>query len=112
MAKDKGYKYFAIRNGGECLSGKNLYSGYKEHGESDECFDGEGGHDAMNVYNITGNIQGINGIIIHSNWYFPIFVIGSVEFCRFDPKSFWSIIKVDSIHIESRFDSTNLGTDH
>ena len=31
-------------------------SGYKEHGESDECFDGEGGHDAMNVYNITGNI--------------------------------------------------------
>ena len=30
---------------------------YKEHGESDECFDGEGGdHDAMNVYNITGNI--------------------------------------------------------
>ena len=56
MAKDKGYKYFAIRNGGECLSGRNLYSRHKEHGESDECFDGGGGHDAMNVYNITGNI--------------------------------------------------------
>ena len=49
-----------------------LYSGYKEHGELDECFDGEGGHDAMNVYNITGNIQGINGIIVHSSLYFSI----------------------------------------
>ena len=56
MAKDKGYEYFAIRKGGECLSGRNLYNGYKEHGELDECFDGEGGHDTMNVYNITGNI--------------------------------------------------------
>ena len=56
VAKDKGYKYFAIRNGGKCLSGRNLYSGYKEHGELDECFDGEGGHEAMNVYNITGNV--------------------------------------------------------
>ena len=56
MAKDKGYKYFTIRNGGECLSGRNLCSGYKEHEESDECFDGEGGHEAMNVYNITGNV--------------------------------------------------------
>ena len=73
MAKDKRYEYFAIRNGGECLSGRNLYSGYKEHGESDECFDGEGGHDAMNVYNITGNIYLVL-IIIHIS---P-FLIGSI----------------------------------
>ena len=36
MAKDKGYNYFAIPNGGESLSGRNLYSGYEEHRESDE----------------------------------------------------------------------------
>ena len=41
-----------------------LYSGYKERGESDECFDGEGGHDAMNVYNITG-ISKIQLVVYH-----------------------------------------------
>ena len=66
MAEDKGYKYFAI-SGMVANVFQVENSGYKEHEESDECFDGEGGHEAMNVCNITGNVQGITGLIIYSN---------------------------------------------
>ena len=34
-----------------------LHKTYKDHGESDECFEGEGGHEAANVYNITGKTR-------------------------------------------------------
>ena len=65
VAKNKGYKYFAVRNGGECLSGSQLYKMYKTHGKSEECVDGEGGHEAMNVYNITGTFKAVSGIMIN-----------------------------------------------
>ncbi|PFX18966.1 Zinc metalloproteinase nas-13 [Stylophora pistillata] len=56
VAQDKEYSYFAIRNGGECLAGPKLQESFKEHGESFECFEGEGGHEAINVYKIRGKI--------------------------------------------------------
>ena len=76
MAKDKGYKYFTIRNGGECLSGTNLYSGYKEHGESDECFDGEECHDAMNVCSMQVISKGLMVLFFIETDLSP-FLIGS-----------------------------------
>ena len=57
VANDKGFKYFAVRNGGECLAGDKLQVRYNDHGESQECFEGEGGHEAINVYNITGKYR-------------------------------------------------------
>ena len=57
VANDKGFQYFAVRNGGECLADDRLQVRYKDHGESLECFEGEGGHEAINVYNITGKCR-------------------------------------------------------
>lgn len=54
VAKEHGYAAFAIRAGGECLGGSRVLQEYKRHGKSNECSVGEGGHDAMNVYKITG----------------------------------------------------------
>lgn len=54
VAQDKEYRYFAVRNGGECVAGPRLQESFKEHGESLECFEGEGGHEAINVYKIRG----------------------------------------------------------
>ena len=67
---------FVIRNGGECLSGTNLYSAYKEHGESDECFDGEGCHDAMNVCNMQVISKGLMVLLFIQPDISP-FLIGS-----------------------------------
>ena len=57
VANDKGFKYFAVRNGGECLADDKLRARYKDHRVSQECFEGEGGHEAINVYNITGKCR-------------------------------------------------------
>ncbi|KAL9972526.1 hypothetical protein ACROYT_G018849 [Oculina patagonica] len=59
VTNDNGLKHFAVRNGGECLAGTNLQARYKDHGESQECFEGEGGHEAISVYNITGTIPSL-----------------------------------------------------
>lgn len=59
VANDKGFKYFAVRNGGECLADDKLRARYKDHGVSQECFEGEGGHEAINVYKITGTIPSL-----------------------------------------------------
>ena len=67
---------FVMRNGGECLSGTNLYSGYKEYGESDECFDGEGCHDAMNVCNMQVISKGLIVLLFIQPDISP-FLIGS-----------------------------------
>lgn len=56
VAQDKEYRYFAVHNGGECVAGPRLQESFKEHGESLECFEGEGGHEAINVYKIRGKI--------------------------------------------------------
>jgi hypothetical protein len=45
---------FAVRDGGECLTSASLSEVYKQQGQSDECDGGEGGHDAMNVYELKG----------------------------------------------------------
>ena len=39
------------------MANEKLQVSYKDHGESQECFEGEGGHEAINVYNITGKYR-------------------------------------------------------
>ena len=39
------------------MADDKLQDRYKDHGESQECFEGEGGHEAINVYNITGKFR-------------------------------------------------------
>ena len=64
VAKELGFSFFAIHNGGECLADSNLHTKYKNHGKSDNCFDGEGGREAVNVYAITGTSYSIRLRII------------------------------------------------
>lgn len=54
FAKDHGYKVFAVRSSGECLTSANASRVYKYYGESNDCQDGEGGHGAMDVYRLKG----------------------------------------------------------
>ncbi|XP_067040328.1 uncharacterized protein [Acropora muricata] len=60
VAKERGLSFFAIRNGGECLADSNLHTKYKNHGKSDNCLDGEGGREDVNVYAITGAISAVD----------------------------------------------------
>jgi len=53
VALSKGYKVFAVQNGGYCLSSPTADATYKTLGESGNCkADGEGGNKANQVYNI------------------------------------------------------------
>ena len=48
-----GYPVFALRDGGQCLSGPNAGQTYFKYGTSSECKDdGKGGHAAIEVYEI------------------------------------------------------------
>lgn len=69
VAKERGLSFFAIRNGGECLGDSNVHTKYKNHGKSDNCLDGEGGREAVNVYAITGALySGFIRIIIQTDF--------------------------------------------
>ena len=68
VAKESDLSFFAIRNGGECLADSNLHTKDKNHGKSDNCLDGEGGREAVNVYAITGALySGFIRIIIQTD---------------------------------------------
>jgi len=53
-AKNLGYKVFAIRKSGECLTSVNASKVYQRDGTSTECHGGEGGYRAMDVYKLKG----------------------------------------------------------
>ena len=54
-AKQRGYKYFAVQNGGWCAGSANAENTYKKYGASSACrADGEGGPWANQVYRIGG----------------------------------------------------------
>ncbi|KAK3696476.1 hypothetical protein QZH41_011799, partial [Actinostola sp. cb2023] len=55
-AKNLGYKVFAIRKSGECLTSVNASKVYQRDGTSAECHGGEGGHRAMDVYKLKGEL--------------------------------------------------------
>lgn len=51
VAKQQGFKAFAVENGGQCFGGKNLLQIYKKYGRSRDCANnGRGGDYAMEVY--------------------------------------------------------------
>lgn len=49
-AKAKGFKYFAVQNGGWCASSASAESRYNMYGKSSACKDGKGGGMANDVY--------------------------------------------------------------
>lgn len=46
----RGYKVFAVENGGECYSGPRAYQTYNRYGPTNRCRRGRGGSWAMDVY--------------------------------------------------------------
>ena len=50
-AKKRGFKVFALQDGGQCFGSDNLNS-YKKYGGSTQCSDGKGGPFANSVYEI------------------------------------------------------------
>ena len=46
----RGYKVFAVENGGECYSGRLAYRTYNRYGPTNRCRKGRGGSWAMDVY--------------------------------------------------------------
>ena len=60
-AKVRGYKTFAIQDGGMCFGGPNAHKTYDKYGKSQGCTcpnDGKGGPWANQVYRIIGTLQG------------------------------------------------------
>ena len=47
-----GYVYFAIKDGGQCLSSLTAQDTYNKYGLSTDCLDGNGGKMASDVYEI------------------------------------------------------------
>ena len=69
VARDRGYNYFALRNGW-CGSGSDAEHRYKMYGKSTsetECVGGEGGKTANDVYSIVNP----KGKFLISPLYFP-----------------------------------------
>ena len=54
-AKARGFKVFAIQDGGQCFGSDDL-NGYKRYGGSTQCSDGTGGPFANSVYEIREGI--------------------------------------------------------
>ena len=56
-AKKRGYKMFAVQDGGWCASSANAQTTYDMYGESNACkSDGEGGLWANQIYTIGGSL--------------------------------------------------------
>ena len=55
----RGYKAFAIQDGGECVSGPNAHQTFDKYGKSKGCKnDGKGGYRTNQVYSITRALDG------------------------------------------------------
>ena len=52
-AAEKGYKVFAVQDGGQCFSSDDAKSTYKKYGSSTACIDQKGGPMANSVYEIS-----------------------------------------------------------
>ena len=50
QARKRGYKVFAVQNGGECFMGPRAKITYNKYGPSKKCRGGKGGPWANNVY--------------------------------------------------------------
>ena len=58
-ALSRGYKMFAIKDGGMCVGSLNAHKVYGKYGKSQDCKnDGKGGAGANQVYNLTGTMKG------------------------------------------------------
>ena len=58
-AKARGYRYFAVQNGGWCASSSTAGRTYRRYGRSNRCRRGKGGPWANDVYIINGRLPGI-----------------------------------------------------
>lgn len=55
VAKSRGWKVFAVQDGGWCASAPNAHKTFRKYGRSTDCnADGEGGRAANEVYRIKG----------------------------------------------------------
>ena len=50
LARMRGYRVFAIQDGGWCASGSTAHKTYKRYGTADNCVSGKGGANANDVY--------------------------------------------------------------
>eukprot|EP00116_Pleurobrachia_bachei_P015569 sb/3475831/ len=50
VAASRGFKVFAVQNGGWCASGPHAHRTYKKYGRANNCRGGEGGGWANDVY--------------------------------------------------------------
>lgn len=57
VAKSKGYKAFALQNGGWCASSSTALSTYDKYGKKSNCRNGKGGRWANDVYQIVQQCQ-------------------------------------------------------
>ena len=58
-ALSRGYKMFAVQDGGKCVGSPNAHKVYDKYGKSQNCKnDGKGGPRANQVYNVTGTMEG------------------------------------------------------
>ena len=58
-ALSRGYKMFAIQDGGMCVGSPDAHKVYGKYGKSQDCKnDGKGGAGANQVYNLTGTMEG------------------------------------------------------
>ena len=50
IARDKGYNYFGVNNGGWCMGGYDAEFSFKRYGKVTSCKDGKGGQWSTDVY--------------------------------------------------------------
>ena len=75
-AKARGFKVFALQDGGQCFGSDDL-NGYKRYGGSTKCSDGTGGPFANSVYEIR---EGKIFVIFHKrNEYKVILILRNVK---------------------------------
>ena len=52
VALKRGFMYFALQNGGKCLSSLTAHVTYSTYGLASDCKDGKGGKNANDVYEV------------------------------------------------------------
>ena len=64
QARKRGYRLFAVQNGGECWMGPRAKLTYKKYGTSKRCRGGKGGPWANNVYVII--VKGMSQALVYN----------------------------------------------
>ena len=57
LARRRGYKVFALQDGGRCASSSTAHKTYDKYGTANNCVSGKGGTFANDVYLINGRYQ-------------------------------------------------------